>query len=105
MSQLEVSEKIFLENPNQIYAISSLDEIKRGTIRETFFTCMLSQNHKISLPKNGDFLIDNAYLFEVGGKKKDFSQIKNFPNSYVAADDIETGVRKKIPLWLFGFLY
>jgi len=49
-------------------------------------------------------MIDN-YTFEVGGKRKSFDQIKNIPNSYVVADDIEIGHNNKIPLWLFGFLY
>ena len=36
---------------------------------------------------------------------KSFKQIKDLPNSYVVADDIEVGFGNKIPLWLFGFLY
>ena len=32
-------------------------------------------------------------------------QIKNLPNSFVVADDIEIGFGNKILLWLFGFLY
>ena len=56
-------------------------------------------------PKKGDFLVDNNYLFEVGGKNKGFKQIKDLPASYVVADDIEIGSGNKIPLWLFGFLY
>jgi len=55
--------------------------------------------------KSGDYLIDDSYLFEIGGKNKDFSQIKNMPNSYLAIDDIELGSDRKIPLWLLGFLY
>lgn len=47
----------------------------------------------------GDFLVDEKYIFEIGGKNK------GFENSFVAADDIEIGFRHKLPLWLFGFLY
>lgn len=36
---------------------------------------------------------------------KGFKQIRGIENSYVVADDIEVGFQKKIPLWLFGFLY
>jgi hypothetical protein len=57
------------------------------------------------LPGEGDFLIDNKYVFEIGGKKKDFQQLKNVKNAYLACDDIEIGMGSKIPLWLFGFLY
>ena len=53
----------------------------------------------------GDFLVNNKYIFEMGGKNKSFSQIKDVPNSFVVADDIEMGFGNKIPLWLFGFLY
>lgn len=56
-------------------------------------------------PKAGDLMSDNRYLFEVGGAGKGFSQIKDIPDSFIAADDIEFGIGNKIPLWLFGFLY
>jgi hypothetical protein len=45
------------------------------------------------------------YTFEVGGKNKGFKQIVDVENSFVVADDIESGFGNKIPLWLFGFLY
>ena len=48
---------------------------------------------------------NEKYTFEVGGKNKDFSQIKDADNSFVVADGIEVGFKNKIPLWLFGFLY
>ena len=59
----------------------------------------------ITIPKKGDFLIEGKYLFEVGGKRKTFEQIADIENSYLAIDDIEIGMRNRIPLWLFGFLY
>jgi hypothetical protein len=31
-------------------------------------------------------------------------KIKDISNSFIAADDIETGFGNKIPLWLFGSL-
>jgi hypothetical protein len=49
--------------------------------------------------------VADKYLFEVGGKNKSLKQIKDVPNSFVVADDIEVGFGAKIPLWLFGFLY
>ena len=59
----------------------------------------------MTYPAQGDFLVDGRHTFEVGGSGKGFSQIKDMPDSYVAADDIEVGIGNKIPLWLFGFLY
>ena len=61
--------------------------------------------HKIEIPKKGDFLVDEKYIFEIGGKNKSFKQIADMPNSFVIADDIEIGSGNKIPIWLFGFLY
>ena len=76
-----------------------------GTARESFISAMMSYNHTIQYAKQGDLLVDGKYLFEVGGKKKGFTQIADLPNSYVVADSIEIGFGNKIPLWLFGFLY
>ena len=94
--------KLYLNNPNlnNCYCLNS--EI--GTIREEFYLNMLS-NHKLSYPKQGDFLIDDKYIIEVGGKNKSYKQIKDIGNSFIVADDIEIGYKNKIPLWLFGFLY
>ena len=96
-------EKIFLNNPNLIYAFAPGAAI--GTIRETFFLNMLSARHTAKAPQQGDFLIDDTDLFEVGGRNMNFSQIKDIPNSFLAVDDMEKGFGKKIPLWLFGFFY
>ncbi len=96
-------EKLYLNNTNLSFAYCENSDI--GTTREIFFTNQLSQSHSINYSKIGDFLIDNKYLFEIGGKNKSFKQIKDIENSFVAADDIEVGFGNKVPLWLFGFLY
>ena len=44
-------------------------------------------------------------MVKIGGRDKSFAQIKDIPNSYIFADDIEVGSGNKIPLWLIGFLY
>jgi len=97
-------EKIYLENTNLMYAFEP-DRVNIGTLRETFFLNQLNVKHKISYPKQGDFLVDNKYLFEVGGKNKTNKQIAGIKNSFIAADDIEYAYKNIIPLWLFGFLY
>jgi len=102
-SRLESQAKIFLDNPNQLFAISS-ESTAKGTIRETFFLNQVSMNQKVRLPKNGDFFVNNL-LFEIGGRSKSFHQVKSDRHSYVVCDDIERGRQRKIPLWLFGFLY
>ena len=106
--------KIYLANTNLNYAYCA--HIETGTIREGFFANQLQNyfalhknrhfiDEQILASKAGDFLIDNKYTFEIGGKNKSFKQIKDMDNAYVAADDIEVGFANKIPLWLFGFLY
>ena len=60
---------------------------------------------KLTLPKKADFLFENKYTFEIGGKNKKQKQIKNLENAFLALDGIEYGINNKIPLWLFGFLY
>ena len=78
---------------------------KIGTVRESFVASMLSYAGNLYAPKEGDFLVDRKYLFEVGGKGKGFSQIADRSDSYVISDNIESGVGNKIPMWLLGFLY
>ena len=100
---LEKPEKIFLNNPNLIHAMRPAAD--KGTIRETFFMNALGAMHMLKAPRHGDFAVDDTHIFAVGGKNRSFGQIENIESSYLAADDIETGFGKKIPLWLFGFLY
>ena len=76
-----------------------------GTIRETFFISMLLGGHIVHYVGKGDFLIDEKFTFEIGGKNKSFKQIKDIPHSFLALDDMEIGTESKIPLWLFRFLY
>lgn len=61
--------------------------------------------HNVGYPKQGDFLVDDKHIFEVGGKGKTFDQIADVPDSYLAVDDTEVGSGSRIPFWLFGFLY
>ncbi len=102
LKHISAPDKIFLDNTNMLYALS--EDAQIGTIRETFFMNQLSKSDRVSLPEKGDFKVDGKYLFEVGGRKKSYEQIKDEKNSYLALDSIEIGNGNKIPLWLFGFL-
>jgi uncharacterized protein len=105
VSMMNKPDKIFLSNTNLIFALAQENQ-NIGNVRETFFYNQLANSGKtVTYPLQGDFLIDGQHLFEVGGKNKDFSQISGIPDSYIAADGIEYGMGKKIPLYLFGFLY
>ncbi len=92
--------KLYLNNTNLSFAYCENQEV--GTLREQFFS---NQVNDIKYSKIGDFLVNEKFIVEVGGKDKSFKQIKDIENSFVVADDIEVGFGNKIPLWLFGFLY
>ncbi len=96
-------EKILFDNPSVMQALGIFN--KKGTVRESFVASMLSVEGHLHAPKDGDFLLDRTYLFEVGGKGKNYSQIADKPNSYIISDNIETGTGNRIPIWLLGFLY
>ncbi len=96
-------DKIYLNNTNLHFAYCDTPNI--GTSREVFFHSMLKVKYDLNVPKKGDFIVDEKYIFEIGGKNKSFKQIKDVPHSYIVVDDIEIGSGNKIALWLFGFLY
>ena len=95
--------KIFLGNTNLMHALCPV--VNKGNERETLFCCQLQVNNDVKHPLKGDFLVNDKYLFEVGGRKKSFEQIADVPNSFLALDDTEVGHGNRIPLWLFGFTY
>ncbi len=101
LKSMQKPEKLYLDNPNLLIAKPK----NSGTLRETFFINQVSKDFTVTAPKQGDFLVNGKYVFEIGGKNKSFRQIVDVPNSFVVADDIEVGFGNKVPLWLFGFLY
>lgn len=104
ISALNKPEKIYLQNPNIAHLLAS-QNANTGNIRETFFVNQLQINHHVEYPAKGDFLINKKYTFEIGGKNKTNQQIKDLPDAYIAADNIEIAIGNKIPLWMFGFMY
>lgn len=105
LREMEKPEKIYLNNPNLYHALSQRRDPDIGAVRETFFLNMLRTAHNVTVPAKGDFLVDDAITFEIGGKSKDAGQIKGVQNAWLALDNIETGYGSRIPLWLFGFVY
>lgn len=103
IQSLAKPEKILFDNTNLMYALSS--QVEDGTVRESFFCNQLSMQNRVLMPQQGDVLVDDRLLFEVGGHKKGYRQIAGLTNSYIVADDIESGFRNKIPLYLFGLMY
>ena len=104
ISLLQKPEKIYLENSNFAFALST-NEPNIGNIRETFFLNQVSEQHQVTYHERADFTVNEKYVFEIGGKNKTKSQIKGIENAYIVQDDIAFGVENTIPLWLFGLLY
>jgi predicted AAA+ superfamily ATPase len=105
-------DKLYMYNTNLMHAISH--NADKGTQREAFFVNQIKSalynepkliNEDLLLAAQGDFLVENRYTVEIGGKNKSFKQVKDITSAFVVADDIEVGFGNKIPLWLFGFLY
>ena len=103
MNMLTKPEKILFYNTNLMYCLTP--QVDSGTIRETYLASQVGVNHKLYMPCKGDLVVDGKWLFEVGGKGKGFSQIKDIKDSFVVTDNMEIGHGNKIPLWLFGLLY
>lgn len=101
---LRKPEKVYMENTNMLYALAE-EEPSVGTVREVFFNNQLKIRHKVHYSAHVDFLVDNKYHFEIGGKNKGASQLKDLKQAWIIKDDLEFPVGKSLPLWLFGFLY
>lgn len=100
--------RIYLGNTNLLRAISG--ELSRedpvGTVRETFVQHQLVKaGLQVRIPEKADFLVENKYLLEVGGRNKGKRQIAGKENAYIIKDNIDRGFGNVIPMWLLGFLY
>jgi hypothetical protein len=68
LRMLGKTDKIYLDNPNLMYAIGST-ATDLGNVRETFFLNQMGLEHKVTSHISADFQIEEA-IFEVGGKSK-----------------------------------
>ena len=69
-----------------------------GTIRETFFGSQADVKHELKLSPTGGFLVNDRYIFEIGGKTKSTQQIKDLKNVWLVLDKIGNGVFNRLPL-------
>ena len=104
ISSLQKPLKIYLENTNMMYLLAA-ENTNKGNLRETFFANQLRYQHTITYANQGDFIVDDTFTVEVGGKNKTKKQLEGVNNSYTVIDDVTIGSQDRIPLWLFGFLY
>lgn len=96
-------EKIYLDNPNLIYALGQ-ENSNTGNRRETFFYNQMRVKQEVTSSKIADFRIGER-TFEIGGKNKGQQQIAQAKEGYIVKDDIEYGHGNVIPLWSFGLNY
>lgn len=101
-------DKVYLDNTTLLAASNAFlsSPLDIGTTRElAFFQSLQGAGIKVSYPKVGDFQVQDI-IFEVGGKNKTASQLKNVKErKYLVKDNIIVGSKSEIPLYLFGFLY
>lgn len=97
--QMKKPDKVYMHNTNLLHAIAP-DNTDNLTMRQTFFYNQVGYKRKLSKSPVADFCVDGKYQFNVGGRK-----LLAEGDIYAASDVIEIGQGKKIPLWLFGFLY
>jgi predicted AAA+ superfamily ATPase len=104
MGPLTKPDKIYLDNPNLASALA-FGDVNTGNNREAFFLSHLSKDHLVQASPVSDFVVNEKYTFEIGGKNKHSKQVRGVTKSYVVKDDLLTGAGNEIPLWLFGMLY
>jgi len=94
--------QVYVQNTNLMHVISP-DNVDPVAERKTFFYNALHVKHKVNTCKYQlDFCIDQQYHFKCDNKPETGKQ---YSKVLYAADEIETGNKNVIPLWLFGFLY
>ena len=98
--EIKKPDLVYLHNTNLMYAIDPTN-ISNKTLRQTFFYNQVGYQHEIKSSEKADFKVNELFHFSVGNKYT--APVDG--DSYAAADMIELGNEKTIPLWLFGFLY
>lgn len=101
---LKKPDKLYLDNTNLMFLFDT-KEPDIGNMRETFISSQLRPTEQLHYTRRGDFLVNQTYTLEVGGSNKNGKQIQGVSDAFIAADEIEYGHGRTIPLWLFGFLY
>ena len=74
LNLLSKVEKIYLDNTNLMTALSN-EATNIGNMRETFFSNQLKVKNQVTSSPASDFLVNNKYTFEIGGRKKGKKQI------------------------------
>ncbi len=97
-------ERIYLNNTNLYSALVPINNVK-CFMQKTYFFNQLKIIADIKYSEESDFIVNNKSEFIVDDNSNIEKEIFQYSNKYFATDNIEIGVKNKIPLWLFGFLY
>jgi len=91
--------RVYIENVSLLHVLN--EDISNDLASETFFcNCTAPFGLTIADDDGAMFCVAENYLFCVGDKIRG----KFNPDCYYAISGIESGERRVIPLWLFGFL-
>lgn len=104
---LRKPEKVFLNNTNLHYALSShiTSNVILGTVRElAFIQATKNAGLDVFHSKQGDYQIDR-FTFEIGGKNKNKKQLRGVEHAFIVKDDTVMAIHGMLPLVFFGFLY
>lgn len=96
-------DKVYLQNPNLIYAFWPVQAPDQSVI-ETFFYNTVNRKHELySGGKSVHFTTDGNISFDIQAENTE--KKRKSKADYIATDGIVRGEGNKIPLWLFGFIY
>jgi predicted AAA+ superfamily ATPase len=95
--------RIYIDNTNLRIFYNPSADIKN--IRETFFVNQLSAIGKLSSTKDGLFVINGKWRFQLTREEGEIEVFEELRNSYRVVDTLISDHPYRIPLWLFGFLY
>lgn len=96
-------EKVYLDNPNLIYALAE-SGVNVGNLRETFFLNQTRVRNQVTSSRISDFRIDGR-TFKIDGISIGKKQIEQAEEGYVVKDGIEFSSGNILPLWWFGLNY
>lgn len=103
MRTVNKPDKLLLDNTNLFQVLCASPNV--GSLRESFFVSQLSSQHQLHYHDRGDFMVDDEWVFEIGGAQKKLKQLAGNTKGYAVVDDVVVGDGRRVPLWVFGMGY
>lgn len=96
---------VVVNNPNLIYTVYPRNFGDRE-ILNSFFINQLRKDHTVNKERATDaYRIDGETSVRISAEGEGESRARGKKNYYTASSGLVVGKGRKIPLWLFGFLY